>query len=368
MKFIGQQADLLEALNIVQRAAAARSTIPTLECVWMRAEHGTLTLMCTDLQMGIESSIPVSVEREGQVLLPVRLFSEIVRKLPEGEISFDCNDHLSTVIRMGHSRTTLQGLSTDEFPAMPIIEGANTILLSQNTLRDMIRQTSFAVATEETRPILKGCYVEVEGKDIRMVALDGFRVAIRKATLPQEAEALKAVVPGRYMNELARLLEDEEGEVALGFGQTHLMVDLGAARMTIRLLEGEYINYKQLLPSDYQTNILVPCAAFAECVDRASLMARQGKTNLIRLHIENDSIQITSNSEMGDIFEEMPVEMQGPPLDIAFNVRYVNDLIKNLSEENILMRFNSPVSPCLVLPVEGDAFIYLLLPVRIYGA
>lgn len=368
MKLICQQGELLSALNTVTRAAAARSTMPTLECVYMEAGESALRLICTDIQMGIDTSLPAQVMEQGRLLLPARLLLEIVKKLPEGDVTITVNDSLLANIKAHGSRTNMQGMPADEFPALPEIGEANTLLVDQSQLRDMVRQTVFAIAVEETRPVLTGCLIETQGSEMTMVALDGFRMALRRTTLDREFPAVRAVVPGKYLNEISRMLGDDETSIALGFGDTHLMLDLGYARVTVRLLDGEYIKYSQLIPADQQTIAKLSRDELSDCVDRASLMAREGKNNLIRLHLEEDKMVITSNSELGDIYEELSIELQGKPLDIAFNVRYVSDVLRNLSDEELIMRFNSPVSPCTLTPLEGNDYLYLLLPVRIYGA
>ncbi len=366
MKIICQQSDLISALNAAGRAAAPRSTKQILECVHVRAKTGILTLTCTDLQMGIEVAIPAQVKDEGQFLLPVRLLTEIVRKLPDEEMTIDVRENYSAVIRSHGSRTTIQGLNADEFPKLPEIEDSKTVLVGQKLLRDMIRQTVFAVAVEESRPILMGCLVQTEGDRISVVALDGFRLAVRKGALAAQAAAISAVVPGKYMSEIVRLLSDDEGEIAVGFGKTHMSIDLASVRVLVRLMDGEYVQYQKLIPQENKMTALVGVSEFTDCVDRASLMAREGKSNLVRFHFEDGTMQITSNSEMGDVFEEMGIEWQGEDLDIAFNVRYTSDVLRNIDEEKMLMRFNTPVSPCVIVPEEGDSFLYLLLPVRIY--
>lgn len=367
MKLTCQQSDLLSALHTVSRAAAGRSTMPVLECVYLQAGEGALRLICTDIQMGIDSSLPASVTEQGRLLLPARLLLEIVKKLPDGEMSLTVSDSLLATIKSHGSRTNLQGMNADEFPALPEIGQTNNILVSQASFKDMVRQTVFAVATDETRPVLTGCLVQVEGEAMHMVALDGFRMAVRKTELERAFDPVSAVVPGKYINEISRMLDDSEESIALGFGDTHLMLDLGHARITVRLLDGEYIKYQQLIPADNQLTALVEREIFSDCVDRASLMAREGK-NLVRLHLESESMVITSNSEMGDIHEELPIEFQGKDLDIAFNVRYVSEVLRCLDDKKIVMCFNSPVSPCIVKPEKGDAYVYLLLPVRTFGA
>ncbi len=366
MKFLCEQADLLSALTMATRALAARSTMPAFESVRVEAADGAVRLMCTDLAMGIEATLSAQVSQEGCLLLPGRLFQEIVRKLPQGEVTVSSREYNVTIQAHG-SRTNVQGLPANEFPSLPQIDDAASVVVDQRLLRDMIRQTAFAAAVEETKPALTGVLVEAEGQSITMVALDRFRMALRRGELKLEAPKVSAIVPARCMNEVARMLGDEEGEVALGFGRTHVALEIGAARISIRLLDDEYVKYGQLIPTEHKTVAKVDRAMLAECVDRAALIARDTKNNLINLQIEEDKLVITSQSENSNSYEELPVALQGNGLEIAFNVRYVVDAVRNLTDESIALRFTSPVSPCVLTPVEGDAYLYLLLPVRVLG-
>ena len=366
MLFYCEQADLLQALNIATRAVATRSTVAAYECVFIEASDGHLTLMCTDLSMGIETEISARVPEGGSVLLPARMLHEIVRKLPAGEVEVSQGER-GVVVKASGSRTTLQSLPAAEFPSMPEIDDAAGVLIEQSALRDMIRQTSFAAATEESNPVLMGVLVETEGSAITLVALDRFRFALRHGTLNQPAPTLKAVVPARSMNEIARMLSDDEGEVSLGVSKSHVSLELGPTRVTVRLLDGEFVNYRQLIPSVQKVTALVDRAAFAECVDRAALIARETKNNLVNLSIEDDTMTVTSQGETSNFYEELSIDLQGSGMEIAFNVRYVADVVGSLSDEKIALHFTSAVSPCIVTPMSGDEYLYLLLPVRVFG-
>lgn len=367
MKFVCEQADLLQALNTVTRAVAARSTAPVLECVHIEAADDRLTLMCTDLSMGIETALIADVREDGALLLPARMLHEIVRKLPAGEVAVEQKD-LGVVIRASGSRTSLMGLSAGEFPAMPEIDEAASLLMDQRLLRDMVRQTSFAAAAEENNPVLTGLLLEAEEDSLSVVALDRFRLALRKGKLRQPvAGSLKAIIPARSMNEIARMLSDDEEEISLGVGKTHVLLELGGTRVTVRLLDGDFINYRQLIPAAQKITALIEREAFAACVDRAALIARDTKNHLINLAIDDDKVIVTSQGETSNFYEELPVELQGPGLEIAFNVRYVSDVVGAVADENIAMHFTSPVSPCVVTPMSGDEYLYLLLPVRVFG-
>lgn len=361
-------ADMGSALGIVTRAIAARSTIQILEGVLLTTCAEGLRLMCTDLALGIETYVDAEVVKEGSVVLPGKLLAEIVRKLPGGQMEIVVSEQGVASIHCEKSRTTLSGMDSEEYPALPEVGESKTVALPEGILKEMIQRTTFAIATDETRPILTGCLIESEGHDLSIIALDGFRLALRKHRFDEELPQLSAVVPGKVLNEIARILGDDETPVTLAWGATHLLADMGRTRIVARLLEGEFIRYRQILPTEWQTRIVVDKKEMESALDRASLMAREGKNNLVKLHIHEGVLLITSNAELGDVREEIQVGSEGRDLDIAFNVRYMSDTLKAIEEEAVQIRFNSNVSPCVLLPTEGDAFLYLALPVRVFSA
>ena len=364
MKFICQKEDLIQGLNVSTKASATRSPQQVLECVSIAADASGVHLMCTDLQMGIVADVPATVAEGGRVLLNARLLSEIVRKLPEGEVTVSVSATNRAVISAAGSKTTLQVLSAQDFPQLPEVLDDQPISIRQNLLRDMIRQTGFAIAADDARPILMGILMEIENDEITLVALDGFRLARRKGRLNEPAGSVSAVVSGKYFIEIGKILGDDDTAVTLSLSATHLKLRTQTATVVIRLLEGDYIKYRQLLPPSYAISVRLSRGELADCIDRASLMAREGKSNLLKFSITQDKLAITSNSEMGDVYEEMDVETLGKDIDIAFNVRYITEAVRSIEEEQFLIKLNSNISPCVLVPTEGEDFLYLVLPVR----
>jgi len=357
------------ALSAVTRAIAARSTIQIMEGVLVQAREDGVTLTCADTGIGIEMGLEARVSEAGSCVLPGKLFAEIVRKLPqEAEIDISVDEKNMAALRCLKSKTTLAGFPAEEFPPLPVIKNPEEIGLPRKTLRDMIQRTSFAIATDETRPILMGCLLEASGDTLSMVALDGFRLALRKAKLPEGLPDMSVVVPGKALNEIARILDESEEPVALEYGKTHLSVSMGGVRIVARLLEGEFIRYQQILPTEWQTRIVAQKSTLDKAIDLASLMAREGKNNLVKLHIEEGTLLITSNADLGDVREEIPIDFEGRELDIAFNVRYISETLRVVEDEDIELRFNSNVSPCVICPTSGDHFLYLALPVRVFSS
>ena len=367
MRFTCDTNELNTALSIVSRALAVRSTKPILEGILFESCDEGLRLTCTDLALGIETLLPATFSEEGRAVLPGKLLCEIIRKLPGGPCDITVSERMQATIRCASIRTTINGFDPVEYPELPQVEGAS-FELPQNTLKDMVGRTLFAIAQDESRPILTGCLMEISQTEMRVVALDGYRLALRKENVVGPAEPISAVVGGRVLGDIAKILADTEENVSLCFTRSHVRMNIGQTRVVARLLEGEFIRYRQILPEEWQTRVTVDRAELGSAIDRASLIAREGKTNLVCFKIDGETLEVTSNSETGDMEEKMQVSTEGKDLTIAFNVRYITDVLKALSDEQIVMRFNSNVSPCVICPVEGESYLYLVLPVRVFNA
>lgn len=366
MKFSCSQKKLSENISIVQKAISSRTTLPILEGIYIESSKGVIKLVGNNLELGIECFIEADIEREGSVVVPSRIFGDIIRKLPDSIIEIEVVDNYVVEIKTANSLFKIQGIQPDEYPDLERIEENKPIEIEQSLLKQMIQQTIFAVATDETRPILTGALFEIEKNEVNMVCLDGYRLAIRKGATSGE-NSLKVVIPGKTLNELSRIIDKEDEKISIITDDRHILFDMGYTRIISRLLNGEFINYKQIIPSEYKTRIKLDAKLLSDCIERASLLAREEKNNLIKLNIQGDRLIITSNSEIGQAYEEMPVVMEGKELTIAFNARYFLDILRAIDDEEICIDFTTNVSPGVFRPLEGDNYTYLLLPVRIYG-
>lgn len=327
MRFTCDTNELNTALSIVSRALAVRSTKPILEGILFESCDEGLRLTCTDLALGIETLLPATFSEEGRAVLPGKLLCEIIRKLPGGPCDITVGERMQATIRCASIRTTINGFDPVEYPELPQVEGAS-FELPQNTLKDMFGRTLFAIAQDESRPILTGCLMEISQTEMRVVALDGYRLALRKENVVGPAEPISAVVGGRVLGDIAKILADTEENVSLCFTRSHVRMNIGQTRVVARLLEGEFIRYRQILPEEWQTRVTVDRAELGSAIDRASLIAREGKTNLVCFKIDGETLEVTSNSETGDMEEKMQVSTEGKDLTIAFNVRYITDVLK----------------------------------------
>ena len=362
--------DLLEGLNTVTRALTARPAKQILDGVLIVAEDQRITLTCSDGNLSIEYTNAAEIQEEGQAVLPGRLFTELSRKMPGGEVEIRVQNDRSASIRCQKSRSNLAIMSAAEYPEIASIRNLNPVKIPQKKLKDMISHVSFAIATDESRQILTGCLLEVSRSEARLVALDGFRLAMQKLfqpfDLPEGQEFLKAIIPGKVINELSRILPDDDAFCTLYFDQGRMQCNFGNIRLSAVLLAGEYIDYRRIIPTEFKTRARANRLVVSDAIDRASLMAREGKNNLIKMSFRENVLRISSNAELGDVEEEMEAELMGENIDIAFNSRYIVDVIRNVSDEMLYLNFNSSVSPCVVTPPSGEEYVYLILPVRVF--
>lgn len=371
MLFTVNAQDLLDGLNTVTRALAARPAKQILEGVLVEATDAGINLTCSDGSLTIESVLTGDVKEPGRVVLPGKLFAELVRKLPGGTVTIKVNENHSASIRCMSSKSNLAGMNALEYPEMAEVDSGVTVKIPQNKLKEMISRVVFSIATDESRQILTGCLLEITQDEARLVALDGFRLAMQKVfqpfELPAGQETLKSVIPGRVLNELSKILLDEEDFCTMLMGKTRMQATFGNTRLSTVLLAGDYIDYRKILPPAFKTQARADRTAVQNAIDRASLMAREGKNNLIRMRFKDNTLTITSNAELGDVLEEMDATLAGDPIEIAFNAKYITDVIRNISDDELCMKFNSNVSPCVVCPKEGDGYLYLILPVRVFN-
>ena len=370
MKFLMNNQDLLEGLNTVTRALSARPAKQVLEGVLIVARDQRIVLTCSDGSLSIEYTNAANVLEEGQAVLPGRIFTELIRKMPGGETEVSVMNDRSASIRCQKARSNLAIMNPAEYPEISGIRNLPPVKIPQKKLKEMISHVSFAIATDESRQILTGTLLEVSRSEARLVALDGFRLAMQKLLqpfdLPEGSDVIKAVIPGKVINELSRILPDDEAFCSIIFDQGRMQCTFGNIRLCSVLLAGEYIDYRRILPSEFKTKAKARRVVVADAIDRASLMAREAKNNLIKMSFRENSLRISSNAEMGDVEEEMEAELTGDDIDIAFNSRYIVDVIRNVEDEELYMNFNSNVSPCVVMPPAGEEYLYLILPVRVF--
>lgn len=365
MKIICSRGKLIEAINTVQKAISSRHTMPILDGILIEADEG-IKLTGYDMEIGIECLVDADIPEKGNAVLPARMFGDIVRKLPEDVVILEQTSAQNVEIESGSAHFSIKGLRADEYPKIPTVEQAEKIKLPQNLLREMIHQTLFAVSTDETRPILNGCFFQAEEKLVEMVAIDGFRLALRKSELDEPKGSMKFIIPGKALHEVGRILAAEDEPVDIYPSSNHVMFDTGCVKIVSRLIQGEYMNYKSIIPQTAETTITISPVALLEAVERASLIiTTDDRRYPVRLTIPDDeTLVISANTEIGTVREEIAMTMNGDSIDIDFNPRYFIEALRVIDEDEITIVFNGTMGPCVIKPMDHDAFAYLVLPLR----
>lgn len=368
MKFTTSQQTLNKTLGTVSKAVTNRTTIPILKGILIEAAGNQIRLAASDLDFSIEKQINANVEEEGSLVLPARLFCDIIRKLPNADVEIEEKENNIVVVRCLSSEFNIVGLSAEEFPSMGEINEQDRVSFNKNIFRDLIKKTSFAASIDESRGVITGVLIEMNENSLSMVALDGFRMAIAREAV-KNSDDKKILISSRILNEINKIImdSDEEDDISFILDSKKAAVLSDQTKIVIRLLEGDFIKYRDILPKESQCRLVLSRDELLSSIERASLLAKEGKNNLIKMAIEGDSVTITSRSEEGNVKEVVDAEKTGNDLEIGFNSKYMMDALKVIPDDEISMEFNNSVSPCLVKPVQGDSYEYLILPVRISG-
>jgi len=365
MRFTVDTQELNAAVSTVVKAMGSKTTMSILEGIYIEAIGKEVLLKCTDLSLQIETIINGIVDEDGACVLPGRLFADMARRFPADETVFSSNKNAIT-IESGRFRTTIQSENAKDFMSMPEVRNDFTIGINKSGFKDMIKQCIFATAQDDSKPILTGVLLEIEGGDLSMVALDGYRLALRRSRIKSKGETRNVIIPARCLMEIGRIIDDGEGDVDVVFSKTHVMIDMGHTRINTRLMDGEFIQYKKILPTAHETRVCVNREELLSSIERVSLMARESKKNHIKFFFSGNLLTISANSELGSSKEEIEVTGLGNDLEIAFNAKYFSDVLKVLEDDSVYLDLNNSVSPCVVAPVLNNLFYYLILPVRLF--
>jgi len=368
LKIIVNKNNFLEILQKVQRAVSSKNAVLALAGILLETtEEGKLKLSATDLEIGMEAMTPAQILEQGKIVLPAKYLVEIVRKLGEDPIQIIVDKQNNTAnIHSGSFNLNIHGYSPDDFPAIPWIQQGFCCSLQQPFLKEMLRQTSFAVSHDETRPFLTGVLISLEEK-LRLVATDGHRMALREAdfSFPEEEVTRKVIVPAKTINELSRVLGDEENSlVEMVIGENQASFQLENLRLITRLIEGQFPNYRQIIPQNYKTRVRVQREDLADALERASLIVK-GESNIVKIILQKEKMIITSNTpEIGRSQEEIACFLEGEELQIAFNFKYFLDVLKILDSEEVTIDFTGSLSPSIIRAVEMNNYTYIIMPVR----
>lgn len=358
--------ELSDAFLKVSKAISNKVTNPILEGIKISAEDNELTLSATDTDLSIEKKIKADIKVEGETVVPGKFITEFVKKLSNSDIELEVNEKNQLLIRYDGNESVIQCYNPVEYPGFKKLKTDEWFGVSQKDLKSLISKTIFSVAMDDSRPILKGVLFDIDQKEINAVALDGYRLAKVKKKVSANIKK-QIVVPTRSLNEISKLLEDSDEIINIYIDANAIMIDTADTKIISRLLEGDFVNYKQIIPMNYETFVIVNKNQLEDALERVSLLSKIGQNNFVKFDIKESSLNLTSNSEIGNIKEKISAVLNGKDVTIAFNPRFILESLKANSEEFVKLCLNTASNPCVIVPTEGDEFLYLILPVRMFG-
>jgi len=365
MKLICEGLDLSDAVLKVIKATANRTTNPILEGIKIKASQDSLTLSATDLEISIEKTIPADVKIEGEIVVPGKFFAEFIKKLSNEQIELTLTDKNSLKIKYTDSEGFIQCMNAEEFPEIKNLVEPETIVINKADFKDLINKTIFSVAIDDARPILKGCLFEISKDTITSVALDGYRLALARKTIKSTSAEFSCIVPARTLSEIAKILEGEDEDIEVLIQKNYLLVNVNNTKVITRLLDGEFINYKQVIPQSITSTVVINKKQLEYGLERASLLARMDKNNLVKFDVKDKLLTLSSQSDIGNVTENITVSLDGKDITIAFNARYMSECMRTIEDEFIKVNFTSSIAPCTITATDKDEYLYLILPVRI---
>ena len=369
MKIICEKENLMKGLTNVLKVNASKTTMPILQGILLQTNNNELKLTTYDLEIGIEFVLECEIEQQGAIVVDSRMFSEIIRKLPDSKIRIELLENNLLEIECLDSLYKLATMNPEEFPELPKIDVEQSIKMPDFKLKGMIKKTIFAISLDETKPIFTGCLLEVLKNKANLVAIDGFRMALSSELIQDVNEPFKAVIPGKTLSEINKILGEEGIEVNLGVAKNQMLFEMANCKVISRLLEGEFINYENVIPQTRETRIKVKTQEIITVLERASLvsfsMEEKSKKFPTKFHIEVGKLTLTCSGSLGNSKEEMYLETEGKELEVGFNHKYMLDALKACDDEEVYIDFATSIAPCLIKPIENESYLFMVLPVRL---
>jgi len=368
MKIICEKEKILKGINSVINGVANKTTMPILENILIQTNEKEIKLTTYDLEIGIESIIEANVVEEGATSVNATMFSEIIKRLPNSEITITLDKNSLLIIECEGSLYKLATMNPEDFPELPQIDIDNSIEIEQNTLINMIRKTIFAVSTEETRPIFTGCLFEVKDGILNVVSVDGYRMAIKTKEIEGSSSNFSCVIPSKTLVEVNKILEDSFDSVKIGVSRNQALFEIENCKIVTRLLDGEFLKYSNTIPKSWETRIKVNKNAIQYCFDRIQLISSSSiekeKKYPVKVKIEVGKVIISCTNQMGDAKEELNIETEGKDLEIGFNPKFFLDALKVIDDEEIYIEFGTNRAPCIIKAIDNSDYIYMILPIK----
>ena len=364
MKLVCSRSNLLSGVQTVSKAVPNKTTMSILECILIDATKGVIELTANDMELGIKTVVEGEIVEKGIIALEAKIFLEIVRKLPDSDIVIETDSSYKTSITCGKSKFNIMGKSGEDFSYLPVIEKENSIVISQFTMKEVVRQTIFSISDNDNNKLMTGELFDINEDELKVVSLDGHRISIRKIQLRNHYEPKKVVVPGKTLNEVSKILSGgADSDVTISFTSKHIVFEFDNTMVVSRLIEGEYFRIDQMLSSDYETKLKINKKEFLDCIDRATLLVKEGDKKPIIMNITDEKIELKINSILGSMNEDIDIEKSGKDLMIGFNPKFLIDALRVIDDEEVDLYMVNPKAPCLIKNQE-ESYIYLILPVN----
>ncbi|MCI8886425.1 MAG: DNA polymerase III subunit beta [Dorea sp.] len=364
MKIICSKSNLAKGVNTVYKAVPSKTTMPILECILIDATNDIIRLTANDMELGIQTDVEGEIIDSGMIAIDARIFSEIVRKLPDNDVVIETKENLQTTITCEKAKFDLSGKPGEEFSYLPIIEKDESIEISQFTLKEMIRQTIFSIADTESNKLMTGELFEIKNNVLRVISLDGHRISIRKMELKDEVGDKKLIVPGKTLIEVSKILSGEaESMVNISYTSNHIVFEFDNTVVVSRLIEGEYFKVDQMLSNDYETKVRINKKELLSSIDRATLLVKEGDKKPIIINIGDEVMELKIKSQIGSMDEEIYISKEGKDLLIGFNPKFLIDALRVIDNEEVVLYLMNAKAPCFIKDDE-ESYIYLILPVN----
>lgn len=364
MKIICTKSELLNGVSIVSKAVPSKTTMSILQCILIDAEADQIKLVANDMELGIETIIKGSIAEKGKIALDARMLFDIIRKLPDSDVTITTDASLKANISCEKSKFNIIGKPADEFPVLAQLDHSDSITLSQYTLKEVIRQTIFSISDNDNSPLMTGELFDINEDNLRVASLDGHRISIRNVKLKNVYSPKKVVVPGKSLSEISKIIgDDTDKNVSIFFTPNHILFEFDDTVVLSRLIEGEYFNVDQMITKDYETKVTVSKKDLFDCIDRSTLLVKEGDKRPIIVDIREGSLELKINSTFGSMDEEIDITKEGKDIMIGFNPKFVMDVLKVIDSDEINMYMVNPKSPCFIRD-DNDSYIYLVLPIN----
>ena len=368
MKIVCTKSNLVKGVSIVSKAVPSKTTMSILECVLIDATTDIIRLTANDMELGIQTDIDGEIIERGMIAIDAKFFSEIVRKLPDSDVIIETDESLQTTIVCEKAKFNISGKPGDEFSYLPIIEKDESIEVSQFTLKEVIRQTIFSIADSDSNKLMTGELFEIKNNMLRVVSLDGHRISIRKIALDADVTDKKLVVPGKTLIEISKILSGEaESKVNISYTSNHIVFEFDNTVVVSRLLEGEYFKIDQMLSSDYDTKVRINKKELLNCIDRATLLVKEGDKKPIIINIGDEIMELKIKSQIGSMNEEIMINKEGKDLLIGFNPKFLIDALRVIDDEEVTLYLMNAKAPCFIKD-DNATYIYLILPLNFNAA